>query len=433
MCMAWDSLQDSKYWRGDIGTIFFPFGAAGNKSIFKEAPSPPSSGQASYSIASYSTARLSRLEFTYTFPLSSGPKFIRLYFYPASYGPNFDRSQALFSVKAGGFILLHDFNASVTADASGSDIIYKEFCLHTEAGQNLNITFTPTSPDAYAFINFIEIISMPPYLYYTSPQSPDGVAYVGSENTIRIENNTALEMVYRINIGDERQIYFDHDTGMDRQWDSLELEYNYLEDLSKKYSVLPLNNSVQLNFSEIPEYSAPKEVYQTGRSMGRNKTINKSYNLTWKFPVDSMFAYLVRLHFCEFEGDITMPRDRLFRIYISNQSVDQMADIIMWSGGNGRPVYKDYVVFMSGDPTIPKKVNLFLALEASKKDWLTNYNDAILNGLEMFKLSANQNLAGQSPDPPPIAPARGTPSKPSARSGTPSKLGVVRYGIPYRN
>lgn len=156
--------------------------------------------------------------------------------------------------------------------------------------------------------------------------------------------------------------------------------------------------------------------------MGMNKTINKSYNLTWKFPLDSMFAYLVRLHFCEFEGDITMPRDRQFRIYISNQSVDQMADIITWSGGNGRPMYKDYVVFMSGEPTIPKKVNLFLALEASKKDWLTNYNDAILNGLEMFKLSANQNLAGPSPDPPPIAPARGTPSKPSAKSGTPSTL-----------
>ncbi|KAM0955361.1 hypothetical protein ACFX2A_024256 [Malus domestica] len=433
MCMAGDSLpiydpseqielqcgssgtevsQDSKYSGGDIDTIFFPFEAAGNKSIFKEAPSPPYSGE-----VSYSTARLSRFEFTYTFPISSGPKFIRLYFYPASYAPNFGRSQALFSVKAGGFTLLHDFNASVTADASGSDTIYKEFCLHTESGQNLNITFTPSkaSPDAYAFINFIEINSMPPYLYYTSPQSPDGVAYVGSENTIRIENNTALEMVYRINIGDERQIYSYLDTGLYRKWDSLELEFNYLDDLSRKYSVLPLNNSVQLNFSEIPEYSAPKEVYQTGRSMGMNKTINKSYNLTWEFPVDSMFAYLVRLHFCEFDDVVTVG-DRVFNIYIANQSAEKMADIIEWSGGNGRPVYRDYVVFMSGNPAIPKKVNLFLALEASKKDWLTNYNDAILSGLEMFKLSANQNLAGPNPDPPP---------EPSTRSRTPLLATVI--------
>ncbi|XP_050134285.1 receptor-like protein kinase FERONIA [Malus sylvestris] len=409
-----------RYWNGDIDTSFFPFGAAGNKSISKEAPSPSSSGQ-----APYSTARLSRFEFTYTFPLYSGPKFIRLYFYPASYAPNFNRSQALFSVKAGGFTLLHDFNASVTADASGSDTIYKEFCLHAEAGQNLNITFTPSkaSPDAYAFINGIEILSMPPYLYYTSPRSPDGVAYVGSAKTIRIENNTALEMVYRINIGGQGRIYSDQDTGMYRNWDGLRDEYNYLDDLSRKYSILPQNSSIQLNFSKIPEYSAPKEVYQSGRSMGESPsgTITDRYNLTWEFPVDSMFAYLVRLHFCEFDDVVTVG-DRVFNIYIANQSAEKMADIIEWSGGNGRPVYRDYAVFMSGNPAIPKKVNLFLALES---DLLNGYWVAILNGLEMFKLSANRSLAGPSPDPPPIAPAKGTPSKPSTRSRTPLLATVV--------
>ncbi|KAM1076225.1 hypothetical protein PS1_024131 [Malus domestica] len=174
----------------------------------------------------------------YTFPLSSSPKFIRLYFFPASYAPNFDRSQAVFSVKAGGFTLLHDFNASATADASASDTIYREFCFHTESGQNLNITFSPgkASPDAYAFINGIEILSMPPYLFYTSPQSPDGVAYVGSAKTIRIENNTAQEMVYRINIGDESRIYSYQDTGMHRNWDGSGDEYSYLDDLSRKFT-----------------------------------------------------------------------------------------------------------------------------------------------------------------------------------------------------
>ncbi|KAM1713016.1 hypothetical protein ACFX12_023824 [Malus domestica] len=401
----------SREWYGDMDSEseYFPFNyqAAVNKSISKKANST----------TPYRRARLSRFQFTYTFPLSSGPKFIRLYFYPASYAPNFNRSQALFSVKAGGFTLLHDFNASATADASASDTIYREFCLHTESGQNLSITFTPSkaSPDAYAFINGIEIISMPPYLYYTPPQSPDGVAPVGSEKTTRIENNTALEMVYRINIGG-RQLNSDLDTGMYRNWDGLSYEYNYLDDLSRRFSTLPLNSNIQLNFSTIPEYSAPKEVYQTGRSMEVTKDNN---NLTWEFPVDSMFSYLVRLHFCELEGGVTMPTQRVFLIYIANHTAELVADIIEWSGGNGRPVYRDYVVFMPGNPAIPKKVNLFLALEPQ---WS---KQVILNGLEMFKLSANRNLAGPSPDPPPIPPAKGTPSKPISRSRTRLLAAVV--------
>ncbi|KAM2858856.1 hypothetical protein COP2_024347 [Malus domestica] len=215
-----------------------------------------------------------------------------------------------------------------------------------------------------------------------------------------------MEMVYRINVGGS-QLSFNRDTGMYRNWDGIQVEYNYLDDLSKNFSVLPQNSSIQPDFSEIPEYSAPEEVYRTARSMGSNKTINKSYNLTWGFPVDSTFYYFIRLHFCEFEGAVTLPRDRLFQIFIANQTAEQMADVITWSEGYGKPVYKDYVVFVPAGAGSKKKVHLFLALKATPKDRLTNYNDAILNGLEIFKLSnSNRNLAGPNPDPPlKIAPA----------------------------
>ncbi|RXI09519.1 hypothetical protein DVH24_006196 [Malus domestica] len=242
---------------------------------------------------------------------------------------------------------------------------------------------------------------MPDNLYYTSPQSADGPVSVGSINPYPIENNTAMEMVYRINVGGS-QLSFNRDTGMYRNWDGIQVDYNYLDDLSKNFSVLPQNSSIQPDFSEIPEYSAPEEVYRTARSMGTNKTINKIYNLTWGFQVDSTFYYFVRLHFCEFEGDVTLPGDRLFQIFISNHTAEQMADVITWSRGNGKPVYKDYVVFVPAGAGSKKKVNLFLALQATPKDRLTNYNDAILNGLEIFKLSdSNRNLAGPNPDPPP--------------------------------
>ncbi|KAM1954354.1 hypothetical protein ACFX1T_023710 [Malus domestica] len=390
--------QDGRTWSGDINSKFSPFQAAGSSSVYKAATPISSSSQ-----VPYTTARLSRSEFTYTFPLTSGQKFIRLYFYPTSYAAEFDRSKSLFSVEAGGFTLLRDFNASVTADAFSSETVSREFCLNIASEQSLNITFTPSraSPDAYAFINGIEIVSMPDNLYYTSPQSADGPVYVGSINPYPIENNTAMEMVYRINVGGS-QLSFNRDTGMYRNWDGIQVEYNYLDDLSKNFSVLPQNSSIQPDFSEIPEYSAPEEVYRTARSMGTNKTINKIYNLTWGFPVDSTFYYFIRLHFCEFEGAVTLRRDRVFQIFIANQTAEPMADVIAWSRGNGKPVYKDYVVFVPAGAGSKKKVHLFLALKATPKDWLTNYNDAILNGLEIFKLSdSNRNLAGPNPDPPP--------------------------------
>ncbi|BBN67467.1 Malectin/receptor-like protein kinase family protein [Prunus dulcis] len=195
--------DDNRYWTGDIKSEFSPIEnqATGRSSIYRQTP--------------YSTARLSRSEFTYRFPVTTGQKFIRLYFNPASYGPDFDRSKALFSVKAGGFTLLKDFNSSVTADASESDTIYREFCLNVESEQSLNITFMPSreTVDAYAFINGIEIVSMPNNLYYTSAQISVGVNYIGSENTFRIDNGTALEMVYRFNVGG-RLLVSNQDTGM---------------------------------------------------------------------------------------------------------------------------------------------------------------------------------------------------------------------------
>ncbi|XP_048434984.1 receptor-like protein kinase FERONIA [Pyrus x bretschneideri] len=395
--------RDGRTWSGDINSKFSPSQAAGSSSVLKAATPISSSSQ-----VPYTTARLSRSEFTYTFPLTSGQKFIRLYFYPTFYAAEFDRSKSLFSVEAGGFTLLRDFNASVTADASWSETVSREFCLNIASEQSLNITFTPSraSPDAYAFINGIEIVSMPDNLYYTPPQSADGAVLVGSINPYPIENNTAMEMVYRINVGGS-QLSFNQDTGMYRNWDGFQAEDNYLDALSKNFSVLPQNSSIELDFSEIPKYSAPEEVYRSGRSMGRNKTINKSYNLTWEFPVDSTFYYFIRLHFCEFEGDVTLLRDRLFQIFIANQTAEPMADVIAWSGGNGKPVYKDYVVFVPAGAGSKKKVHLFLALQTTPKDLLTNYNDAILNGLEIFKLSdSKRNLAGPNPDPPlKIAPA----------------------------
>lgn len=277
---------DNRSWSGDINSKFSPLEpqAVGNTSIFKEAPHSYKVQQ----VPPYTTARLSHSEFTYTFfNLTPGQKFVRLYFYPASY-PDFDPSKALFSVKAGGFTLLHEFNASVTAAASGSEeTVYREFCMNIkeEEEPSLSITFTPSKAiqDAYAFINGIEIVSMPVNFYYTPPEDTRGIQYVGNEINFHIENSTALEAVYRINVGGSA-LFFDKDTGMYRNWNAYGDEQSHLEELSLEHSVMPQNVSIQLHFVKIKEYSAPKEVYQTARAMGNDTTINKSYNLTWQFP-----------------------------------------------------------------------------------------------------------------------------------------------------
>ncbi|XP_062009767.1 receptor-like protein kinase FERONIA [Rosa rugosa] len=366
---------NSRNWSGDINSKFSPIGNSNT--------------------TPWGRGRLSHSEFTYRFNLTAGQKFIRLYFnYPYSntndpYSNTSStysntNSNALFSVKAGDFTLLDNFNASRH---------YTEFCLNVDEEQSLktfNITFSP-SKDAYAFINSIEIVSMLTSLYYSAAES-DGFQYVGgSQLKYRIENSTALQTLYRLNIGShsDEDIGVQSDEDMYHQWDSYDA--GYLDRLSETISVESHNSTIiQLKFVKIPQYSAPADVYLTGRSPGL-----KNYNLTWRFPVDSSFHYLVRLHFCEFEPSFTQSGDRKFQINIDNQTVEEGADIIQWSGGTGIPVYRDYVVYMSS-PENETEVLLSLSLAADEK---SSYNEAILNGLEIFKL-LDSNVSYDAPHNP---------------------------------
>ncbi|CAN6708446.1 unnamed protein product [Malus baccata var. baccata] len=410
-------LKDKRYWTGDVYSKYSPLEEEhASASVIREAP--PSTASSSSSVGHavgqvpYNAARLSHSEFTYRFSLSTaGQKFIRLYFYPTSY-PNFDRSKALFSVKAGGFTFLQDFNASVTADAYGVETLYREFCLNISEEQSLNITFSPSreaSLDAYAFVNGIEIVSMPSNLYYTPAESANGVEYIGTgRKKFQIENNTALEMVYRINIGGS-PLLPDSDTGMYRNWEGLADEQTYLEPLSLNSSSLQQNNV--LYYTKIPEYTAPEKVYQTSRSM------SGSYNLTWEFPVHSKFSYLVRLHFC-----YPPQQEYIFgnglQIYIANRTAEEGANISESDGRFSIPVYRDYVVSI-GPRNSKKKTNLSIAL-------YDKYNEVVLNGLEIFKLNdSNGNLGGPNPDPPPGPPPKLLVLVGSKGMNSPHLLGIV--------
>ncbi|XVF85769.1 hypothetical protein PTKIN_Ptkin17bG0143900 [Pterospermum kingtungense] len=122
---------------------------------------------------------------------------------------------------------------------------------------------------------------------------------------------------------------------------------------------IPITSLQQLNFGVenygldvpithsplVPAYTAPQGVYNTVRSMGLYPEINKNYNLSWTFPVDSGFLTI-----------LSVPK----LAFLGKQDI-----------------------WLELHPNIQTK---------------PQYYDAILNGVEIFKVSNNdRKLAGINP------------------------------------
>ncbi|XP_060195443.1 receptor-like protein kinase FERONIA [Lycium barbarum] len=335
----------------------------------------------------YKSARTSRHGFTYQFSVKPGQKFIRLHFKPASY-KGFKKSKAIFTVKTGQHTLLSDFIPTLAADALGINYFKKEFCITVQESETLSITFIPSRflEDTYAFVNAIEIVSMPAGLYFT-PDGNQGVRVVGRKHRFYIDNSTALETIQRINVGGN-SISSLEDATMFRDWED---DSNYLIEVG----AFSINSAVPIRFTSSATQSAPKEVYQTARSVGAHCHSNVC-NLTWNIPLDLGFRYLVRLHFCEIEPAMTNKGERNFTIVINNHNAEDEADVIKWSGGHGISVYRDYVAIMEGDRREGKH-KLSIVLQP-KLATISNQSNAILNGLEVFKISnPDNNLGSVSP------------------------------------
>ncbi|MFS7970980.1 putative non-specific serine/threonine protein kinase [Helianthus anomalus] len=129
------------------------------------------------------------------------------------------------SLSCKGYSLLNNFSAFRTASflaKTQSDAgvdgplvpnFVKEFIIYVKDTRILNVTFTPT-PNSYAFINVIEIVSMPGNLYFNS----SNLNYVGQTTGPVIDNKKALENMYRLNMGGGH-ISGTDDTGMYRSWE----------------------------------------------------------------------------------------------------------------------------------------------------------------------------------------------------------------------
>ncbi|KAF8010096.1 hypothetical protein BT93_J0913 [Corymbia citriodora subsp. variegata] len=421
------STVDGRDWIGDAAdrSDYSPIEKAPSSITARATSSSPTiSGS-----VPYSTARLSRSEFTYTFHVTAGPKFVRLHFFPSDY-LNFRRADSFFSVEAAGYTLLQNFSAYLFADYTDSPGFFKEFCLTVGEDQILNVTFAPTpgNSEAYAFVNGIEVVSMPESLYYTVADFEEGINLAGQQQQLPPVGAT-LEAVKRLNVGGKFVSPAD-DTGMYRTW---EPDDDYVNPArvgaESVVPVLPVNLTIQLNYIEqVPNYTAPERVYRTARTMGQDKRINLSYNLTWSVEVDTDFYYLVRLHFCEFQIEINNPSDRIFEIFVDSQLVENRADVIEWSG-KGVPVYRDYAAAVYLPKGGKKRTNLSVAVGALPEP-ITLYSDAILNGLEIFKISnPDRNLAGLNPDPVPVnLPVPPPASKAPSNLSKAAKIAIIAGG-----
>ncbi|KAI9111955.1 hypothetical protein K1719_017645 [Acacia pycnantha] len=340
----------------------------------------------------YMTARVFHSPFAYRFNVTPGSKFVRLHFYPTSYS-GLDVSKGFVSVTASNFTLMHNLSVSLTADYLNKVYLMKEFIIHV-SGRTLELTFSPSSnaSDIYAFVNGIEVVSMPSNLYIQGGHAH--IPLVGHDQGLYyIYNDSALETMYRINTGGYA-IPAKYDTGMFRTWTGDE-EASY----SPIAGYYPDNMIMPIRYPKaIPPYVAPELVYRTSTEMPPfpNPFINLNFNLSWLFSVDSGFHHLVRLHICDVSPDrITKTNQVVFNIYLNNQTAMDRFDIIAVSGGPGIPVYLDFVVMVPETSEGKQDLSVDLYPDVRSKP---QYITAFLNGVEIFKLSNwDGNLAGDNP------------------------------------
>ncbi|KAK4393197.1 Receptor-like protein kinase FERONIA [Sesamum angolense] len=199
-------------------------------------------------------------------------------------------SYAILLNPAGPFTLLSNFSASLTADALALKSFAKEFCLNIRENEQLILTFSPaTSPSrdsTYAFINGIEIISVPAGLSYFDGRDT-GIQVVGQKSVVNVDHNTALEIVHRLSIRPNPVLSAGDFDGVFPTW--------------------AIENA------------------------------NKSRNDTWKVPVDVGFRYLTRLHFSEVGLKIAGNSDVVFKVLINEIIAQTNIDIAKESVENSIP------------------------------------------------------------------------------------------------
>ncbi|KAJ0983943.1 hypothetical protein J5N97_002299 [Dioscorea zingiberensis] len=315
--------------------------------------------------ALYNTARVFTGPSSYLFSIQkSGRHYIRLYFFAFAL-PDYNLAAATFSVSTQYLILLNNFQSS-----NSSAAVFKEFSVNINS-EKLILFFTPSGNSSLAFVNAIEVVSVPDDLIANTAQ------ILNAGGNYSALSSQAFETVYRINMGGPK-ITPKNDT-LWRTW------------IPDAEFLINPNLATFVSFSRPIDYVeggatreiAPDFVYNTATRLAESSSIsNPIFNVTWEFSVDKSSTYLIRMHFCDIVSNST--NLLYFSVYINAMYAIQNLDLSERTFNSlATPYYVDYIVVKSNDASENFRISI------GPSDMQNVLHDGILNGLEIMKLNFN--------------------------------------------
>ncbi|CAH2065226.1 unnamed protein product [Thlaspi arvense] len=312
----------------------------------------------------YQTARVFTGVSSYKFSVARGRHWVRLHFNPFNY-QNFQMGSAKFAVSSQTHVLLSDFTVK-------SSRLVKEYSLNVTT-DDLVLTFTP-SGSSFAFVNAIEVISVPDTLITALP--PPRLIGGGSGAIQQSLSSQALETVHRVNMGGP--LVAANQDNLTRTWQpdsSFLLEKNLARSVSKIATV---------NF--VPGYAteetAPRIVYGTCTEMNSGSDPTSIFNVTWEFEVDPGFQYFFRFHFCDI---VSLSLNQLyFNLYIDSMLAVMDVDLSTYVDNTLAGAYN--MDFVTQSPKGSNKIRVSIGPSTVH----TDYPNAIVNGLEIMKMNNSQ-------------------------------------------
>uniref|UniRef100_A0A6N2N928 Protein kinase domain-containing protein n=1 Tax=Salix viminalis TaxID=40686 RepID=A0A6N2N928_SALVM len=317
----------------------------------------------------YQSARIFSSISSYKFDIKQeGRHWIRLYFYPI---PNSGQNlmSSLITVATDDFVLLSNF----TFKNYNGSYMFKEYAVNVTS-DTLTLSFIPSN-NSVAFVNAIEVVSVPDGVL------PDQAVAINPSSPVSGLSAHAFETVFRLNTGGPL-ITAENDT-LGRIWEN-DAKYLHVNSSALNVSVNPV--SIRYPPALTTEI-APNWVYASADVMEDAKVANMNFNITWVFSVNQNFSYFVRAHFCDIVSKGL--NNLVFNLYINDDIAIESLDLSTFTGALNVPYYRDFVSNASVDSdTFTVSIG---------PDATSDMENAIMNGLEIFKISSEaKSLDGLS-------------------------------------